>query len=270
MRRLTYVLLIPFLVYTAALALAWLLQERLIYFPGPPPASDPGAVGLEFRDLTLETQDGERIHAWYVPGDDPARGAVLVCHGNAGNIAGRIVHAQAFRSMGLGVLLFDYRGYGNSTGVPNEEGTYADAEAAWSWLTTEGGVEPANVVLYGESLGCGVAIELARRRGARALISESGFTSLPDVAARAYPILPVRQLSRNLYANAEKLAELRVPVMVIHSPHDEIVPFEHGLALYSVARDPKEMLETGGGHNDGGFLQRQAWIARVASFLERY
>lgn len=264
--------LMPLLVlavgYLGLCLAAYLFQTRLIYFPGPPPGRTPADAGLEFRELELATSDGVRLHAWLLEARAP-RGVVLVCHGNAGSIEQRIEHGSAFVSMGWSVLLFDYRGYGRSTGSPSEEGTYRDAEAAYDWLVGAGGQSGARIVVYGESLGAGVAIELARRRPVDGVVAESAFTSLADLGAEVYPILPVRWLVRHRYRNLEKVAALRVPLLVIHSPQDEIVPVAHGTRLFEAAREPRSLLLTEGGHNDGGFLRRAEWRGAVRVFLER-
>ncbi len=252
--------------YLALCLVVYLTQAKLIYFPGPAPRTTPGEFGLEFRELEFLSTDGVRLHGWFLPVKD-AHGAVLVSHGNAGSIEGRIELARAFLELGWAVLLYDYRGYGKSAGQPDEEGTYKDAEAAHEHLTSVEGFASERVVLYGESLGAGVALELARRRPCAAVICESAFTSLPDVGAKAYPFLPVRLLARFRYDNVAKVAELGVPLLLIHSPADEIVPIEHGRRLLEAARAPKRLLLTEGGHNDGGFLRRPEWRAEVGKFL---
>jgi len=255
------------LLYLLLLIFVFAFESQLVYFPGPPPEETPADHGLAYVDVRLATADGVSLAAWFLPaaGADEA-GAVLFSHGNAGNIAGRLLGAEAFLEMGLSVLLYDYRGYGASTGKPSEEGTYLDALAAYDWLVERRGVAPERVLAYGESLGGGVAVELARRRPVGAVFVESTFTSLPDVGARLYPFLPVRLLATIKYASGDKVAELGVPLLVAHSPEDEIVPFELGRALYEAAREPKAWLETAGGHNDGGFLLRPEWRGSVEAF----
>lgn len=261
--RLALVLLVG---YALVCGLVWLFQARLVYFPGPPPSVTPAALGLEHRELELTTKDDERLHAWFVPRAE-AVGAVLVCHGNAGSIEQRIELARAFHELGWSVLLFDYRGFGKSSGSPSEEGTYLDGEAAWAHLVEGEGLAPESIVLYGESLGVGVALELARRHPAAALIAESGFTSLPDMAAAVYPFLPARWLARIRYDNLAKVAQLEMPLLILHSPADEIVPVAHAERLFAAAPEPKRLVLTGGGHNAGGFLQRAEWRAPVAEVL---
>jgi fermentation-respiration switch protein FrsA (DUF1100 family) len=268
----------------------WFWQERLIYFPGPPAGSPPPTPGLAIEETWIETDDGERLHAWLArPSDageagdagdasetasgsptDPARagrGAVIVCHGNGGNLSGWLPTAQTFGAMGYVVLLFDYRGYGGSSGRSTEEGTYRDAVAAYDRLTTEAGIDADRIVAYGQSLGGAVAIELAGRRRISAVVVESTFTSMADIGAQVYPWLPVRLLVRARYDSLAKIGSLDVPVMVIHSPEDDLIPFGHGERLFEAAREPKRFLPTSGGHNDWGFARSKAWCGLVREFL---
>jgi len=253
-------------VYLGLCLLLYLSQTRLVYFPGPPPSTTPADQGLEYRELELASA-GAMVHGWFLPALAKS-GAVLICHGNAGSIESRIDTARAFLALGWSVLLFDYRGYGKSTGKPSEEGTYQDAEAAYDHLARHEGFSSGRIVLYGESLGAAVAIELARRRPVAAVIAESGFTSLPDIGAEVYPFFPVRWLSRIRYDNGSKVAALGVPLFVIHSPQDEIVPVEHARRLFAAAREPKRLLLTEADHNGGGFQRRAEWRAEVGKFLE--
>lgn len=263
----TRLLAVSALAYSAFLLLVFAFEARLVYFPGPPPEETPADHGLPYEDVRLRTADGVALAAWFLPAAGSDAGAVVFSHGNAGNIAVRLPGASAFLDAGLSVLLYDYRGYGASEGKPSEEGTYQDAVAAYDWLVEQRGIPPQRVVAYGESLGGAVAIELARRRPVAAVFAESTFTSLPDLGARLYPFLPVRLLATIRYASADKVADLGVPLLVAHSPEDEIVPFDLGRALYDAAREPKAFLETEGGHNDGGFLRRPEWRRAVEEFL---
>jgi fermentation-respiration switch protein FrsA (DUF1100 family) len=245
---------------------AW-KQGSLVWFPGPPPIQTPAMDGIEFDDLRLVASDGVAIHGWRLRCPGEARGAIVLCHGNAGNIAMRIPLSTAFLAMGYDVVLFDYRGYGGSEGEPSEEGTYRDAEAAWDW-TKAAGFEGRRIVACGESLGGAVAIELARRREVGALIVEDTFSSLADMGAKIYPWLPVRWVLRIKYDSIAKIGQLNVPVLVIHSRADDLVPFEQGERLFQAVSGPKEFLETGGAHSAGGFTNKVEWRARVQRFLE--
>lgn len=254
--------------YVVVCLVAWIFQDRLVWYPGPAPSSTPAAIGAAFEELELRARDGATVHGWHVEAD-AARGAVLVCHGNAGNIENRLHLAQAFRAMGYDVLLFDYRQYGRSRGALSEEGTYMDAEAALDHLAARGfGFE--RTAVYGESMGGAVAIELARRRPVAALVVEDTFTSLADVGATVYPWLPVRWISRAKYASIDKLAALKQPLMVLHSPDDGLVPFSHGERLFAAYPGPKRFLSTGGAHGAGGFLQSPAWTEQVRNFLDEH
>jgi len=265
-------LLILLVAYLGLCLVVYLTQARLVYFPGPPPNGTPAELGLEFRELELRAADGVRLHGWFLPAKDASAPpkAVLVSHGNAGSIESRLELAQSFLELGWSVLLYDYRGFGKSSGQPDEEGTYRDAEAAYAELTEVEHLPPERIVLYGESLGAAVTLELARRHPCAAVIAESAFTTLPDVGAVAYPFLPVRLLSRFRYDNLSKVAELRMPLLLIHSPADEIVPFAHAERLLAAAREPKQLLRTAGAHNDGGFRLSAEGRAEVAKFLSGF
>lgn len=267
MKRMLPLLATGALVYALVCAGAYFLQERLVYFPGAAPLRDPSSVGLAFEERRARTADGLALHAWWIPAEG-ARAAVLVSHGNAGSIEGRLHLARAFHEMGFGVLLYDYRGYGGNAGRPDEEGTYLDAEAAWELLTRELAQPPGSIVLYGESLGGAVAVELARRRPeAAALVIEASFTSLAEVGARAYPWLPVRWLARHRYESIEKVGALALPILVLHSPEDDVVPIEQGRALCAAAGTRARLVTTRGSHNAGGFTLEPGYRAAVRAFV---
>jgi fermentation-respiration switch protein FrsA (DUF1100 family) len=253
-----------------------LRQDALIFVPGPAPTTTPAAAGLAYREIAIATPDGERLAAWLIAprpiaDEEPLanRTVILYSHGNAGSIEHRIAIAAALADFGCDVLLYDYRGFGASSGRPSEAGLGTDALAAWELLAGELGYATERIVLFGESLGGAVSIELATRRGARALIVEDTFTSIPALGARLYPWLPVRLLARTRFDSLAKIARVGMPVMILHSPDDELVPFEHGLELFAAAREPKEMLSTEGRHNAGGFRLRPEWVVRVREFVLR-
>ncbi len=261
--------------YVAILGLVFWFQPKLVYFPlkGVPMAT-PQARGLAYERVTLPTEDGEQLAAWWIPApaSTTARGTVLLFHGNAGNIAQRIDYAKMFYDMGYATLLVDYRGYGESTGEPSEAGTYRDAAASWTWLTKVRGNKPSQIVIFGESLGGGIATWLAVRQSdtaPRALILASTFTSVPDLGAAIYPWLPVRWLSHIHYNNLANIERIRVPLLIAHSPQDEIIPYAHGQRLFATAHEPKAFLELAGGHNEGFVFAREAWVRAVREFLER-
>jgi len=256
--------------YAAIVTVLFLFQSRLVYFPNIDRelSVTPQAYGLDFESVNLPTEDGETLHAWWVPAKD-ARGTILFFHGNAGNISHRIDYLRMFRKLGYATLIFDYRGYGNSTGSPSEAGTDRDAAAAWRWLTQTRGLRPEEIVYAGESLGAAVASGLAVRHPPRALVLLSTFTSVPDLGAKIYPFIPVRLISRYSYDNRAHVRQIKVPVLVAHSRDDDIVPFAHGRRVFEAANEPKQFLEMSGGHNDGFIFMREEWVKTLAAFLER-
>jgi fermentation-respiration switch protein FrsA (DUF1100 family) len=257
------------LVYVLLIAYVYVKQGSMLYFPLKEIEATPLAIGLDYQEVTLRAKDGVDISAWYVPAEN-ARGFVLFCHGNAGNISHRLDSIRIFHGLGLGVLIFDYRGYGRSKGSPDEEGTYRDAEAAWDYLVNPLHVAPEKIILFGRSLGSAVAAEMALRKHAGALIMESGFTSVPDLGSNFYPYLPVRLLSKYHYASIKKVGKIKIPKLFIHSPADEIVPYEQGRRLFESASEPKEFLQLTGGHNEGFLLSGESYIKGLKDFLSRY
>ncbi|MDP2431669.1 MAG: alpha/beta hydrolase [Pseudomonadota bacterium] len=272
---LTSLLTTLLLAYGGFAALLFLFQDRLAYYPeiGREIHTTPREHGMAFEALTLDTADGERLDAWFVPAPQ-ARGVVLFLHGNAGNMAHRMDSIAMFHRLGYGVLIFDYRGYGRSSGKPSEAGLYLDAETAWAHLTGQRGIAPGRVVLFGESLGGAVAARLAAQQPPReqpgALVLASVFTSVPDLAADLYPWLPARWLARLRYDTAGAMAKIHSPVLVAHSPDDEIVPFHHGEKLFQAAPAPKVFLRLAGGHNDGFIFMRPEWVEALAGFLREH
>lgn len=267
LRRYARLLVLALGTYAGVLVLVAMFQTRLIYFPDREYQGTPAEVGLHFEEVTLAADDGIQIAAWYIP-VDAAKGTVLIAHGNAGNLSNCLPTIAIFHRMGLNVLAFDYRGFGSSEGRPTELGTYRDAEAAWSHLVTTRREPPERIVLFGRSLGGAVMIELARRRAAAALITESAFTSMADVGQWHYPLLPVRWMLRHRYESITKVPQVRCPKLFVHPRDDSIVPFAMGQALFEAAADPKELLEVPGDHNDGGFETSPAFVAKVRAFIE--
>ena len=268
MRVVVNILIAAASTYGLLLLLIFLFQARLIYFPnvGRELAATPRDAGLDYEDVQLRSADNVVLNGWWVPARD-ARGAVLILHGNAGNISHRIGYLTLFNRLHYATLLIDYRGYGKSGGSPSEEGTYRDAEAAWLHLVETRKVNARDIVIVGESLGGAVATWLAAKYAPRALIIASAFTSVPDLGAQIYPWLPVRLLARIRYDNLDRIAKIAAPVLVAHSRDDEIVPFAHGEALFAAAREPKQFLAMRGGHNDALLFARDEWAAAVAAFL---
>ncbi len=268
----TSILGIAAIAYGGLALLLFLFQPSLVYYPeiGREIAATPQQAGLPYEDVRLVTADGTALHGWFVPAGNPARGTVLFLHGNAGNISHRLDSLQMFHRLGYNTLIIDYRGYGKSAGKPDEQGTYRDAAAAWDYLTQTRNISPARIVLFGESLGGAIAAWLASRQAPAALVIASGFTSVPDLAADLYPLLPVRWLSRFSYDTRAFLQASSVPVFIAHSPGDDIIPFRHGRALYEAALGPKRFLELAGGHNTGFIFMRETWVQALGEFMNTH
>jgi len=192
---------------------------------------------------------------------------VLFCHGNAGNISHRLESIEIFHRLGLNIFIFDYRGYGQSEGKPTEQGTYEDASVAWRYLTQQRQVNPNEIIVFGRSLGGAVASWLAQSHSPGALILESTFTSLADIAASLYPYLPVRLLLRFKYNTAEYLGKVNCPVLIVHSRDDEIMPFSHGCRLFEMASEPKKFLEISGTHNEGFIISGKDYEKGLNAFI---
>lgn len=255
--------------YLALVILAYLFQDRLLYFPSRQLRGTPAQRSLSFENVTLDTADGERLHGWWIPAE-PERAVLLFCHGNAGNISGRLESIRRFHHLGLSVLIFDYRGYGQSTGRPSEDGLYRDVDAAWRYLTEVRGTNPTDIIAFGRSLGSGPATWLATQHRIGALILESPFTSIPDVAAVHYPWLPVRLLARSRFGNLHRIPHVEAPVLIIHSPNDEIIPYVQGRRLFEATSALKSFLKLDGGHNDGAFVTGNRYVNHIDAFVQEH
>ena len=244
-------LLAAILVVAAGLLMLWSLQRRLMYFPfgSVPP---PQAVGLNAEEVTFTTGDGLSLHAWLVPPTTRPEGVtVVVFNGNAGNRAYRASLASGLARSGFATLLFDYRGFGGTPGVPTEAGLALDARAAVAYLERRNDVDERRIVYFGESLGTGVAVALAAERPPLALVLRSPFTSMVDVARHHYPFLPVGLLLRDRYPSIDRIARVNCPVIVITAEHDSVVPADSSRQLYEAAREPKRLVVVkGADHND--------------------
>lgn len=251
----------------AALLFGWVRwQERAaVFFPTRGIDGYPRGIGLSSEDVFIETADGLRLHGWYVQGTSPV--TVLWLHGNAGNIVDRLDILEAMTDhLGVSSLLFDFRGYGISEGRPSERGLYADAGAAFRWLTGVKGVAPGNVVIYGHSLGTAVAVDLSlgAGRAAAAAVLESPFTSARGMARMIYGGLPVHLLLSVRFDNEGRIGKLSMPLLVIHGEADTVIPIAMGRRVFEAAPEPKRLLAVpGGDHSDcflaGGEKYWQAW-----------
>ncbi len=218
-----------------------ILEESFIFFPARHPEGDWNPPDLDFEDVYFDSADGARLHGWYVA-HESSRAVILFSHGNAGNLSHRADTARVLSQLvGATVMLYDYRGYGQSEGRPNEKSIMEDARAARGWLAQREGIDPQEVVLMGRSLGGAVAVDLAQD-GARALVIESTFTSIPEMASVHYPWLPFRQLIRNRFDSVGKIDTYRGPLLQSHGTADQVVPFDVGRRLHEAANNPKQFL----------------------------
>jgi fermentation-respiration switch protein FrsA (DUF1100 family) len=225
--------------------------NNLLYFPSRTFYATPADFGLEHDEVVFDAEDGLRLHGWWIRATrQPAIAHVLLCHGNAGNIGDRVLHARLLTDAGLDVFLFDYRGYGKSEGNTDEAGTYRDARAALGALIRQDGVRAARVIYLGESIGGAVALALALEAPPLGLVLQSAFTSVRDMGRLHYPFIP-SGLVPDAYPSLRRIAELRAPLLVIHGDRDAIVPLAHGEALFAAAPEPKRLeIVRGAGHND--------------------
>jgi len=249
------------------LMLRW-FEHSQVYHPDRVLAATGAALGRPFEDVSFKASDGVELNGWFFPAatnSSRARFAALVCHGNAGNISHRLDTCAALLATGVNVFVFDYRGYGRSQGSPDEEGTYRDAQAAYQWLRQKQ-FAAMNIIAFGESLGGGVAAELAARETLGGLVLQSTFTSIADMGADWFPWLPVRWLGTIHYDTHSKLPRLKVPVLVMHSPGDELIRFRHGQRNFAAANEPKLFWEIKGEHNNP-LADTQLFIGGLEKFL---
>ena len=251
-------------IYVVLVGSVYLFQRKLQYFPNPDPVPLPRGEAFQgLREVTLPTKDGHRLQSWYWPGQKPL--TLVYFPGNGGNRADRLEWARDFHRLGYGLLLLDYRGYGGNPGTPTETGLYRDARAAVNWLARD----PNRKLAYlGESLGSGVAVEMATRATPAGLIIQSGFSSAADVGQHRYPLLPVGLLMKDPFDSMPKIRGLRCPLLSIHGDRDRTVPLSLGLALFEAAPEPKEWLPVpGAAHNDVSGVGGQSYWKKIDDFL---
>ncbi len=243
--------------------------SHVLYHPSREFRGTPADLGLPYEWVALEAADGARLSAWWVPADSP-RGVLLFCHGNAGNISDRLDSIRIFNRLGLSLFIFDYRGYGKSSGSPSEKGTYRDSEAAWNYLIQVRQKDPHKIVVFGRSLGGSIAAWVSQVHKPQALILESTFTSLQEAARDRLPGLFVKLFVPDQYRTLQYLRMVHCPVLILHSRKDEIIPFRNGEALYAAASEPKEFVEIHGSHNRGFLDSQPLYEAALDSFLSKY
>ncbi len=247
-----------------------LFEERFIFQPSRAIIQTPRDFSLRFEDAFFEATDGIRLHGWFVP-HPQAQTTLLWFHGNAGNISDRLGNLRLLHEIvRTHIFIFDYRGYGQSQGSPSEQGTYKDARAALYYLRSRKDVQPQRIVFFGRSLGAAVAADLASHERSLALILESPFASIREMARSVFPFLPVGPFLRTRYDVLEKITKVRSPVLVLHGDRDEIVPLEQGKMVFDAASEPKEFYPIPGAHhNDTYATGGKNYFAKLKRFIEK-
>jgi len=274
-RRLAKLIALTVLLGYAGIVVAVKLSEKgMVYHPAdrlvtPPPAS----FALREKTVRYASADGTTLSAWIVPAapGDSLGMWLLVCHGNYGNIGyGQRPEFYAHaRDTGLNLFAFDYRGFGASEGEADEQGMYDDALASWHYLTDSLHVPPSQIVIFGHSLGSGVATELATRVDAAALVLEGAFTSVVDRGQEIYPVLPVRLIGSQRFESLQKMPRVAEPKLFLHSPEDDVIPFAHSERLLAAASAPKALVPVRGGHMDAFSLDKAVYFGALADLVRR-
>jgi uncharacterized protein len=268
---LSLVLLVP-IAYLGLLVLLRLNESRLVYFPGNQREliSPSPELRLPVQRVLIRTEDGLTLASWVIRADPNSTGYwLLICHGNAGNLSefGRPTHYAGLRALGLNLLAFDYRGYGESQGRPSEDGLYKDADAAYRYLRDTLGVLPERIIVFGHSLGSAVAVDLASRVPSAGLILEGALTSVRERGQELYPYIPVRWIGRSRFASIEKIARVTVPKLFLHATADDVIPLAHGHRLFQAAAAPKTFVELKGGHGDAFEVDSAAYFGSIRAFI---
>lgn len=246
-------------------------EKRLIYYPAAEVDVTPKALGLPFEEVEIDVEPGVKLHGWFIKAaKEPSVATVLFSHGNAGNIADRLDRVLRWRELDADFLLYDYRGYGRSTGSPDEEGTYRDGRAAYDYLVKGRHIDPARLILMGESLGCAVSIQLAIERRAAGLVIEAPFASIAHMANAIYPFLPLGSFIRTRYENVKKVPQLKMPLFVVQGTQDEVIPVSQGKMVFAAAPEPKQYLAIEGAHhNDVYVVGGPRYRGALSEFISR-
>lgn len=265
-------LALPVVGYGTVVGVMKYREPTLVYHPAERVVPAPNIqYKLRERAVSYRSLDGTRLTAWLIPAaaKDSSGLWMLICHGNYGNIGyGQRPHFYAYmRDLGLNLMAFDYRGFGASEGAPSEAGLYADAQASYNFLRDSLGVPPNRIVIFGHSLGSGVAIELATRVPNAGVVVEGAYTTVPSVGQAAYPWLPVNLIMSNRFASIDKVRALTVPKLFIHSPEDDVIPYSFGQALFAAAAEPKRFQSVRGGHMDAFLDDQRVYFGSIREFV---
>ena len=251
--------------------LIWLSthESDLLYFPEKNLETSPEAFAIVYAKVSIPSTDGVKLTCWVIPSADTSTLWLLYLHGNAGNVGkrGYVEHYAQLHRLGLNILTVDYRGYGESSGQPDEQGMYDDAFAGYQYLRSSQHIPAERIIVYGYSLGSAVAVDLTSKVPATGLIVEGSFTSVPDIGQLQYPYVPVRLMARNRFASSSKIGLVNMPKLFIHARDDETIPIRFGRAPFDLALDPKTFLEVKGGHDNAHNVDAQLFYAGIQLFL---
>lgn len=255
-------------VYLVVVGYLFFNQKHMVFFPTLEISTTPADLNIKYEEITLAVNDTESIHGWYFPASDSSvNKAVLFCHGNAGNISNRLYTAALFQSLDIPFFLFDYRGYGKSVGSLSEENVYVDGRQCYDWLIEQKGFKPENIIIFGRSLGGAVCAELAGNVVVGGIIMESTFTSASELGQKLFPIFPIKLFLKYRFNSLAKIEKINCPVLVIHSPDDDLIPYEMGRHIFEKASQPKEFFEIEGSHNNRDYLSNPEYIEKIRSFI---
>jgi len=266
LKKIGFRAIIYFLIaYVTLLVYARFFCGKLVYYPTESYDMTPNDP---YETVEYLTSDKEKVTGWFFPVPD-AKWTILFMHGNAGNISHRLDTVGVWSGLGCQVLLFDYRGYGKSSGKPNEPGTYVDAAAMWTWLTEKKQINAKNIIIHGRSLGGAIAVQLCRDVAEKpaGLILESTFMSIGEMSKELFPFFPVQWALSMKYDSIGKIGDISIPKLIIHSKADEIIPYSHGQSIFEKAKDPKTFLEMSGSHNYGFLSSHDVYRKGLRNFL---
>lgn len=255
------------LAYVVVTIFMYFYQDKMVFVPTRNSVMTPDEFGIKFEEVSLRVSEQDSIHGWYFPVDSSAP-TILFCYGNAGNKSRRMISIQFFIEQGLNLVIFDYRGYGQSDGKPGETNCYDDVERVYRWLVDEKKISPKKIIIFGRSLGGAIAIELATRVECAGLIVESSFTSIPDMSRLMFPYMFTDQLTKNKFDSIKKIKSVECPLLVTHSVEDDLIPFSMGRKLFEQGAEPKMFFELTGRHNDRDFLRDSAYIQTIKEFVQ--
>ena len=275
-RVLAWIIIIAVIVYGGIIIIMLTQETRLVYYVNyekPEKYSPPDGEVSEYQRFDLKSKDGTDIAGWIIPADGDTLNTfpwMIFCHGNQSDISAPdyVKRYKMFTSLGLNVLTFDYRGFGESGGKPTEKGLYEDATQVYNYLIQSRNIQPERIIIYGHSLGSGVAVDLASRVPAGGLIIEAAYRSVPDIGQKLYPFLPMKLILKNRFMTIDKIDKISYPKMIIHSSNDEIISIAEGKALYDKAQSPKSFLEITGTHVAAPIESKAAFCSGILSFVE--